>query len=304
MITKETHEKNQVYIQPENLIPNFQGMGSSLVVTQSRFEFRTPTELKDMSWNHMDQLHRNHIHHTYQESMRLVRGSSFALSLTRVGIFKLLTLVVDIQLRPGLFYQSYTLFNIFYVHLVIEVHEEEKERWVTIDHHIVSHRLFKFFHNGLHRRLLRLNEIQNKQDTPLREQRVMLRSKGYHFKTDEPDFLNCNTVTSNVIAPRLEGVHSVSLKEISPAKLEKFSAGSVNLLVRKNGDQNFTVWTAICPHEGGPLELGKVCNGTIICPWHGLRQSGAELNSGKPQALLENLQLTLEGDELTVCQYD
>ena len=304
MMKTEVSEKTSVYIQPESLIPNFQAMGSALAVTTSRYELKTPTELKDMSWNHMDQLHRNHIHHTYQDSVRLVREGSFALSLTRVGPLKLLTLVVDIHLRPGLFYQSYTLFNLFYVHLVIEVHPEEKGSWVTIDHYIVSHRLFKFLHPWLHDRLLHLNEVQNKQDAPLREQRVLLRGKGYRFKTDEPDFLNCNTLTSNVIAPRLDGVHRISLKEISSTGLEVISAGPIDLLVRKNADQSFTLWTAACPHEGGPLVRGKICNGTIICPWHGLRQSGIEMSPARPQGLLDNLQLNLEGNDLIVRQHD
>jgi len=26
-----------------------------------------------------------------------------------------------------------------------------------------------------------------------------------------------------------------------------------------------------CPHRGGPLRLGRVENGQIVCPWHGTR---------------------------------
>ena len=289
------------YIRPENLLSNFQRMGSSLAVTTCHFELKTPVEIRDLDWNHMDQLHRPCVHHTYEESLRLATGPSFALSLTRVGKLKLFTPVVDIQLGPGLFYQGFTLFNIFYVHGVIQSLPEGEESRVTVDCYIVSHRFFKFLHGFLHRRLLRLNEVQNKEDTPIRVQRSVLRSKGYRFESDDPDFLNSNTLTPKVIPPQLEGTHRISLEEIPMGSLKKVSAGPIDLLVRKNGPRSFTVWTAVCPHEGGPLELGKVCNETIVCPWHGLRQSGVEVRPDSPQELFGDLRLSLQGNELIVC---
>lgn len=29
--------------------------------------------------------------------------------------------------------------------------------------------------------------------------------------------------------------------------------------------------SARCPHRGGPLRLGRIENGQIVCPWHGTR---------------------------------
>lgn len=43
-------------------------------------------------------------------------------------------------------------------------------------------------------------------------------------------------------------------------------AGEKILLVR-SGTEVFA-YSAECPHAGGPLEKGAVCNGRIICPWH------------------------------------
>ena len=297
----ETQEKNPLYIHPENLLSSFQRMGNSLAVTAGHFELKTSHEVRDLDWNHMDQLHRPCVHHTYQESLRLVVGSSFALSLTRVGKLKLFTLVADIQLGPGLFYQGFTLFNLVYVHTVIQVLPEEGGSRIVVDSYIVSHRLFKFLHPYLRRRLLRLNEVQNKEDAPIRDQRTQLRSKGYRFKYDHPDYLNSNTLTPNIMPPKLEGTHRISLKGVS-TKLSKFPAGPIDLLVRSNSDQSFTVWTAVCPHEAGPLELGQVCNGNIICPWHGLSQEGVQLSAERPQGLSGELQLSLEGEELVVRQ--
>ena len=34
-----------------------------------------------------------------------------------------------------------------------------------------------------------------------------------------------------------------------------------------------------CPHSGGPLALGRVENGEVVCPWHGARFA---LEDGRP----------------------
>ena len=293
----ETPLDKTVYLSPENLLSSFQTMGKSLAVTTRSFHFKGMSEVRDLDWNLMDQLHRPCVHRTYEEALRLATGRSFAVSLTRVGPLKLFTLVIDIQLGPGLFYQGMTLFNLIYLHSVIRSLPEGGG--VKVEFYIVSHRLFKFLHGFLHRRLLRLNEIQNAEDEPIRDQRTFLRSKGYRFETDEPNYLNSNTLTDKVIPPQLDRTYQISLKGISADGLKKVSAGPVDLLVRKNSDQNFTVWTAVCPHEGGPLESGKICNGTIVCPWHGLSQSGVEVSPGRSQNL-GGLQIAFDGNQLIV----
>ena len=297
------------YISPENLVPSFQTLGHSTAVTHGRYEIKIPCEVRDADWNHMDQLHRPTVHKTYQESLRLVMARSFQLSLTGVafGGFKFFMLVTDIQLGPGLFYQAFSLFNLLYVHSIIRMiplsEQEESNGNMTlqmIDWYIVSSRWFKFLHGPLSRRLYRLNDVQNKEDAPVRTRRTELRRKGYRFGSDQPDFLNSNVLTDNVIPPRLGGIHRISLKGITKVGLNRVSVGPIELLVRRSSEQNFTMWPAVCPHEGGPLESGKICNGTIICAWHGLRQSGVCLSPDRPQEFLGNLRLSIEGDELVV----
>lgn len=308
MITKD-RLADVKYIRPENLTSNFQTLDGSMAVTTGHYERKHSCEVKDIDWNHMDQLHRPAVHKTYQESLRLVTARSFQLSLTQIGLFKFLVLVTDIQLGPGLFYQGFNLFNLLYVHCVIQmipISEEERtdENMTlhTIDWYIVSHRWFKFLHGPLSRRLYRINEVQDEQDIAIRSRRTELRQKGYCFGSDNPDFINSNVVIPNVVPPQLEGVHRISLKGLTSVGLNRVSAGSIELLVRRNPDESFTVWPAVCPHEGGPLELGRVCNGSIICSWHNLKQVGAVLASHRPQEFLGNLRLSLEGDELVVQQ--
>ncbi len=39
------------------------------------------------------------------------------------------------------------------------------------------------------------------------------------------------------------------------------------ILLIRDGDA-VRAYSALCPHAGGPLEEGAVCNGRIVCPWH------------------------------------
>ena len=288
------------YIEPENLLSALKHRGGSVAITKGGFEIDHPCEVRDVDWNHMDQLHRPCLHQTYLESLRLAMGRSFALSLTRVGKFKWLTAVVDVKLKTGLSYQCFTLFNLLYVHAVTEVQPKEQGSRSTVTWYIVSHPFFKFLHGRLNRRLHRLQEVQNKEDVPVRVQRALLRKKGYSFGSDNPDFLNSNLLTSNVIFPKLSGSHRITLSSLRPADLNEVSLDSFDLLVRKNADQSITVWSAVCPHEGGPLKEGQVLNNHIICRWHHLRQEGLQLSAQKPQGSLGTLRLVLEGNELVI----
>lgn len=299
------------YIHPEDLKSSFRSLGPSLAVTSGHYEIKMPCEVRDCDWNQMDQLHRPTLHKTYQESLRVVTDRSFLLSLTHVGLggIKFFILVTDIRLGPGLFYQAYSLFNLFYIHCIVRTTPlSEQERMngnlavSTSDWHIVSHRWLKFLHGPLNRKLYRLNEVQNRQDTAVRIRRAELRRRGYHFGSDSPNFINSNAVTPNVFSPRREGVHRISLKGITEGSLNPVWAGPIELLVRRNGNQGITIWPAVCPHEGGPLEEGRVCNGTIICPWHELRQGGIALTPEQPKGVLSDLQLSLQGEELVVEQ--
>ncbi|SAK62055.1 FAD-dependent pyridine nucleotide-disulfide oxidoreductase [Caballeronia temeraria] len=44
-------------------------------------------------------------------------------------------------------------------------------------------------------------------------------------------------------------------------------AKEVPILLVRDGE-NVRAYTAECPHAGGPLDEGAICNGRIVCPWH------------------------------------
>jgi nitrite reductase/ring-hydroxylating ferredoxin subunit len=60
--------------------------------------------------------------------------------------------------------------------------------------------------------------------------------------------------------------------------------------------------SARCPHTGGPLALGRVDNGTIVCPWHGARfdlASGASMCQ-TTRSPLDTFTVVRDGDDLVV----
>jgi apoptosis-inducing factor 3 len=45
------------------------------------------------------------------------------------------------------------------------------------------------------------------------------------------------------------------------------NAKEIPILLVRDGE-NVRAYTAECPHAGGPLDEGAICNGRIVCPWH------------------------------------
>lgn len=289
------------FTPPDKIKEGFKSLGGRVAVTSGHFETIAPCAVRDLDWNHMDQMHRPCLHRTYNESMRLVRTADLAVSLTKASAAGLpcLMLVTDVRLGPGLFYQFYTILGLIYVHTVIRMIPKGDETLQSVDWHIASHPVLKFLHGILSRRLHRLNTVQNAEDAPVRERRRELRRKGYSFASDEPDFLNSNTLTNNVRPPALQGTHRVSLKSLPTGDRGRINAGPIELLVRPSGEA-YTIWTSVCPHEGAPLDQGASSGNQIECSWHGLKFPGLTLSPGKPRGVLCGLDLTLEGCDLVV----
>jgi apoptosis-inducing factor 3 len=45
------------------------------------------------------------------------------------------------------------------------------------------------------------------------------------------------------------------------------SAGKTKILVLRHRGK-LSAFQSRCPHAGGPLEKGDICNGRLVCPWH------------------------------------
>jgi hypothetical protein len=287
------------HIPPEQLQTTFEGLGPAIAVTTGVFEYPATCETRDLDWNHMDQHHRPCVHQTYRGAARLALGYQFALSLTRSGPFGSFVQVTDVRLGPGLFYQGFSLFGLVYVHCVLENPRAAKVNVIRVTWYIVSHRLLKFTHRVIDRRLRQLNEVQNREDGPIRLRRAELRARGFFFASDAPDFVSSNQLTRNVRPPTLRGEVRFPIPSVNGAAPVRLTRGPVELLVRRD-TAGIVVWPGTCPHEGGPLDEGTIHGDVIECPWHGLRFPAAALTSPAPRRLIGDWEVFLDGTDLVV----
>ncbi len=302
---KKTGIETSEFISPEHLRASFDRLGGKKSVTQGQFEGVYECNARDSEWNHLDQLHRPYIHRTYQQALRIVRTCESALSLTTVKFagIPFLVLVSDVQLKQGVYYQSFTLLGLIYVHIMIEkIPEGIARSRLRVNWYIVSNPWFKFLHAYIDRAYRGLSIQQNEEDKAVLLRREEIRGKGYHFASDHEalNFINSNTLTSNVLFPPLNESKRIPLQSLDPSALNQVTVGPVTFLVRFNPDQSISVWTEVCPHEGGPLGEGKLCGESIECPWHGLKFKGIRLSTENPDKFLENYSFRLEGNALTI----
>jgi hypothetical protein len=86
----------------------------------------------------------------------------------------------------------------------------------------------------------------------------------------------------HTIYPSLEGDKWLSLSDVTTAPQLK-KVGNLQFIIKRDKD-TYLIWPAACPHEGGPLMNGKLCEAKISCPWHGLQFSAAQLSPEQPLA--------------------
>ncbi|OGT42935.1 MAG: hypothetical protein A3F42_06700 [Gammaproteobacteria bacterium RIFCSPHIGHO2_12_FULL_37_34] len=287
------------HIKPETLEKAYQTFSPHLAVTKDSFEIDVPNLLPDMEWNHMDQLHRPYIHQTYEASLRIAVGKDFAVSLTRWQRIPLFITISDIRIKPGLYYQIMTIAGLIVVHLVISMEEVDKVVHLKIEWFITSHKWLKFLHKPLSKKFYKLNTRLQKEDHQIRARRYELRNKGYTFASDPVDYLTSNTIGCNTIYPALSPT-LIDIKDLQSNQLTKFSVGQHSFLIKKQ-DNEYLIWPAVCPHEGGDLSKGKTCDHhQIQCPWHGLKFTAVRLSMQEPRAARYGFEYRLTDQKIEV----
>ena len=266
-------------------------------ITKGRYLCPTRAELRDLVWNHMDQNHRPFIHRTYGDAMRLHIGTEAAFSLTRLGKWPVVVPVFDGYYKANGFYQVICLFGLIVIVNFISASETEQGTQMEIDWAIASHRLLRFLHRPLDRRLHQLNKVQNAEDEVIRDQRVALRANGYRFVTDQPDFVNSNVISNNVVYPPMAGTHSVSVADLRKGEIRRVEVDRRAYLLRRTSD-GLHVWPAVCPHEGAILEPQHVEGNVAKCPWHGLEFGMRPLRPGGAPITACGTSISLEGTTL------
>ncbi|MDT7041653.1 Rieske 2Fe-2S domain-containing protein [Candidatus Nitronereus thalassa] len=289
-------------VDPDALRAQLESIDTKMSVTHGSYAVQSAASVPDLDWNHMDPHHRQFVHGTYGRSLRLCTGKDFQVSITKYGIWPIFLVVSDVRLRPGLFYQCFSLFGLVTVISVIRSVEQQSGTRQQIDWYILSKRLLKFVHPWLSKRIERLNRIQNEEDKPIRERRCQLRDQGYRFVSDQPDFLVASSLANNVIPPRLEGEHAVAIDAASPATLKSFRVGNLEFLYLSDAAGGLKLWPAVCSHEGGPLEKSLIpaTSGRLKCPWHGMEFKGVHLTREQPTGFCGGTRLRLEGSHLLI----
>ncbi len=135
---------------------------------------------------------------------------------------------------------------------------------------IATHRLLRFVHGSIGRRLRRLNEEQNRDDDAIRDRRADLRARGYRFKTDVPDFTNANAVANNTIFPPFAEPWQMAAADLPLGAPVRIEAGDRAYIFRRASSDDIEVWPGICLHEGAALGPADLQSGGVKCHWHGL----------------------------------
>lgn len=280
-MTTETFEKIK-HLSRDELLKQLKHFTNGMSVTTDKFEMMIPfCTLEDIEWNHMDQMHRPAIHNTYESGVRIACGKRFAVSLTQWAKWPFLITVTDVYVEKGVFYQSLTIGGIIFVHSIISMVQSGDSIKLTDEWFITSKSIFKPLHWILNRKLHKLNLRLQMEDEQVRQGRYFLRKKGYHFKTDEPDYLNSNLMNHNTVYPMTSGAAVIDLFDVDSAKITKTVNGIDFLLCKE--DDAYLIWPAVCPHEGGDLMSGSCHNDQITCPWHGLKFLAARVTVDKPR---------------------
>ena len=257
------------FIREDKVDQSLQRLIPNCHITKGHFSYPSRSLKRDLAWNHMDQNHRPSIHRTYGDAMRVHIGDRSSFSLTRFGRWPIVLPVFDGYFKENGFYQILCLFGLLVVVNVIECNGEGDDTRMDIDWAIASHRLLRFLHGALNRRLLRLNDVQNREDDEIRDRRIALRAAGYNFATDRPDFVNSNVVANNVIFPAVSTPQSIPLEGLAEGMAQAVEAAGRSYILRRT-DSVLEVWPGVCPHEGaalGPQDLEGV---RVKCRWHGL----------------------------------
>lgn len=245
----------------------------------------------DAAWNYMDIPHLTYVHKQVDGVLSLaadqITGSIF---FQRVPFFRLPLAVLTYQsARNAVTY--YTSFGFFL--LIIQTSWDEIDPTHT---RVVTRYAVGWTGWGvgvlypLIKMLLKRNyRILMSEDLPMRQQRGLLRKKGYGFRiqSDVPSFLDSkkimqqNVVTPdhNVIAPRdlpSWGSRTIEYEALPEARpLYVGEPDHLGLAVVRAGS-NVSVFPRLCPHEGAGLDEA-VCKAAttahapcvVQCPWHG-----------------------------------
>ncbi len=297
-----TEAEVELFIKPERLEQKLKALHPGAVVTQDKYVSDIPGYIHDMEWNFYDELHRYYVHNTYHDMFKAFSGKTFSVNLVKWGKLPIFIQVANAKVAPNLFYQTMSIFGIFYVHQIMELQALDRQVRLHRSWYIVSHWLFKPLHSLLSRSMMKLQVKQDIEDNEqIRHRRLALRDKSFRFRTDKPTFTNSNQLTNNVIFPPQKDELRFELKEISSNQPSKITIGHLELMIKRESE-GFRLWPGICPHEGAELNATHLCDNIVQCPWHGRRFSGHLLKTEQDSWCFMGFKIKLDKEALIVTE--
>lgn len=245
----------------------------------------------DAAWNYMDIPHLTYVHKQVDGVLSLaadqITGSIF---FQRIPLCRLPLTVLTYQSAPNAV-TYYTSFGFFLLIIQTSWAAMSPSHTRVVTRYAVGWTgWFVGLLYPLIRRLLERNyRILMSEDLPMRQQRGMLRKKGYGFRMqgDVPSFLDSkkimqqNVVTPdhNVIAPRdlpSWGSRTIEYEALPEGRpLYVGESDHLGLAIVRAGS-TVSIYPRLCPHEGAGLDeaVCKVATTAIApcvvqCPWHG-----------------------------------
>lgn len=284
------------YVHPEMIKHELKKVIPGCTISEGAFSSESPGTLVDQQWNHMDQAHRETIHHAYFGAIRIASGRDFAISATRFKNIPLFIPMIDMRITETMSYQVFTVFGLIWCHQVSRSTEFEGGVRLNVNWITASHWLLKPLHRIFNRMLFGIHKKQYGEDLPVRARRSELRKKNVHFETDNPNYLNSNRLTDHVIFP--VGTFKAGLPVLAAGQRQVINLGPTEVMV-EIVEGGARVWPAICSHEGALMTEKDLCKGALVCPWH-LRKFPATVldSAGKKSMRLCNGQISLKGTTL------
>jgi nitrite reductase/ring-hydroxylating ferredoxin subunit len=292
------------YLPSDRLAEHLKQLHPGMAVTQGHHESLVPGYIRDLEWNFYDELHRQCVHDTYHGLYKVMTGKYFSINVVRWGNLPIFMQVANAKIADGMFYQSMTVLGIIMLHQVQRISQKKDEVLIEVDWYTASHWALRWLHGPFNRRLLRLQKKQDIEDNvEIRGRRRDLRRRGFGFATDDPDFVNSNRLTDNVHLPRLAAPVRIDLSGYPIDTVQRVVQGPIELLLRRKSGDQVEVWPSLCPHEGGLMDERHLCDGQVVCPWHGRRFGAVLLGSGARDSW-RYLSVTVrhKGDHLEVAE--
>jgi nitrite reductase/ring-hydroxylating ferredoxin subunit len=269
------------YLPADRLADHLKQLHPGIVVTHGHHGSLVPGFLNDLEWNFYDELHRQCVHDTYHGLYKVMTGKYFSVNVVRWGNLPIFMQVANAKIADGMFYQSMTVLGIIMLHQVQRISQKQDEVLIEVDWYTASHWLFGWLHGPFNRRLLRLQKKQDVEDNvEIRGRRRDLRYRGFGFATDDPDFVSSNRLTDNVRLPPMPAPVRIELSDYELDKVHRVVQGPIELLLRRKSASQVEVWPSLCPHEGGLMDERHLCDGQLLCPWHGRRFASVLLGEG------------------------